>query len=177
MSKQFTASFLSSGTDPNQGGIPAPGLYTCTVTKSVYKESYREIDGENMISLLHSAAYCLNEELSINLVPEEYQAIKLHTLYLKFDHHEWGMCGYIDLSDEQINAELRLTSAKIQSRYSSSKKTKHDKLVSVTFDPDVVASFIRANLADMASSTKIVAVKALKAFYSHKVVEQAFKDE
>ena len=168
-------SISALGTDPSQGTIPAPGLFTCTVTKSVYKESYCEKNGQDMISLLHSAAFCLNEELSIALTAEEYNAINMHTIYLKFDNHEWGMCGYIDLSNKRISETWRLTSSQIISRYSSAKKTKHERLFAVAFNPDDVASFVRQNLVNMASSTKMVAVKVLKAYYPASAVEKAFK--
>ena len=167
---------LFLGTDPKNGTIPAPGLYTCTVTTGVHKESCCQIGSKKMVSLLRCAAVCLNEELSIKLEPEEYKAINLHTIYLKFDNHEWGMCGYIDLGDKRISEKSRLTSSQITSRYSSAMKTKHERLYSVKFDPDSVAKFISLNLADMASSTKMVAVKVLKAFYSVGEVELAFKD-
>lgn len=165
----------NTGTDPKLGSIPSPGLFTCTMTKGVHKECICDIGGKKVISLLRCAALCLNEELNIKLEPDEYKAINLHTIYLKFDNHEWGMCGYLDLADKRISEKSRLTSSQIKSRYSSAMKTKHERLFSVKFDPEAVAAFIRSNLADMASSTKMVAVKVLKAFYSVSAVEMAFK--
>ena len=146
------------------------------MTKGVHNECICNTGGKKVISLLRCAALCLNEELNIKLEPDEYKAINLHTIYLKFDHHEWGMCGYLDLADKRISEKSRLTSSQIKSRYSSAMKTKHERLFSVKFDPESVAEFIRSNLADMASSTKMVAVKVLKAFYSVSAVEMAFKD-
>ena len=87
------------------------------------------------------------------------------------------MCAYIDLADARIAKPRRLTSNQIQTQYTTAKKTKHNRLFSVQFDPYAVAFFVGENLIEMASSTKMVVVKTLKAFFSRSTVEDAFKEK
>ncbi len=167
---------LFIGTDPKQGSIPAPGLYTCTITRSVTEESCKEVNGRTVVSLLECAASSLKKNLNIELSAEEIDAIKFHTTYLKYDNHEWGMCGYVDLSNEKINPKRKLTWEQIQSKYTSASKTKHEVIESTDFTPSSVAEFARTRRPELASSTKLVLVKVLKAFFAASEVEKAFED-
>ena len=45
--------------------------------------------------------FCL-QELGLVLSEEDRKAINLNTTYLKFDNHEWGMCGFVDLTDDRV---------------------------------------------------------------------------
>jgi len=46
------------------------------------------------------------QELGLPLYGNDLKAIHLNTLYLKFDNHEWGMCGFVDLNDNRVSTCL-----------------------------------------------------------------------
>jgi hypothetical protein len=46
----------------------------------------------------------IEEELGIKGLPKT--AIKFTTLYLKFDTHEWGMGGFVDLREPSLPSDV-----------------------------------------------------------------------
>ena len=135
-------------------------------------------DTRTYLNLINTARRGLTEELRVVLEDEDVDAICLTTVYLKYDNHEWGMCGFVDLSDERIAPERRLTYASIQSRFTGASckdKFEHDLITGVPFKLHEMAHFVRENFHNFASSTKLVVVKVMQSFFGLSEVEKIFK--
>lgn len=159
--------------------MASPREYTCGAVESVSKKDCFEstADGKTYVELLKTASRGLEEELRVELVGEEVNTICLTTVYLKYDTHEWGMCGFVDLSDKRIAPERRLTYTQLQSRFTGGPKDKfeHDLVEAVDFSLDSMMDFVRGNFMDFASSGKLVVVKVLQSFFGVRTVEMAFQ--
>ncbi|CAB3981507.1 serine threonine- kinase drkD [Paramuricea clavata] len=160
-------------------GIASPGDFTCGAVESCSVKDYDETRGDKTyVELIKTAARGLNEELGVVLKGKDLDAICLTTVYLKYDKHEWGMCGFVDLSDERIAPERRLTYASIQSRFTGASckdKFEHELIKGVPFELDKMADFVRENFHNFASSTKLVVVKVMQSFFGVSEVEKIFK--
>ncbi|XP_046859842.1 mitogen-activated protein kinase kinase kinase dlk-1-like [Xenia sp. Carnegie-2017] len=160
-------------------GIAGPGNLTCGAVESCSTNDYvKKDDGKTYVDLVKTSARGLNEELGINLQGSDLDAICLTTVYLKYDNHEWGMCGFVNLSDERIAADRRLTFSSINSRFSTGAckdKFEHERFIAVPFNKHEMAEFVRDNSDNFASSTKVVVVKVMQAYFGVMVVEQIFK--
>ncbi|XP_032239493.1 uncharacterized protein LOC116619161 [Nematostella vectensis] len=161
----------------NREGLATPGQYTCGAVESASVKDYKIIDGQEYVDLVETAVRGLEEELRVELIGDDRQALCLSTVYLKFDTHEWGMCGFVDLSDERVSPERRLTFDQLASRFSSGPKDKfeHEEVKAVDFELATMVEFVRENFQDFASSAKLVVVKVLQSFFGLAAVEQAFK--
>ena len=156
-------------------GVASPGNFTCGAVESCSAKKDCET---NFVDLRKTAARGLDEELGVVLKGKDLEAISLTTVYLKYDKHEWGMCGFIDLSDERISSERRLTYDSIKSRFTGGTckdKFEHDRLVPVPFQLFDMAHFVRDNFHEFASSTKLVVVKVMQSFFGVAEVEKIFK--
>ncbi|XP_046859840.1 mitogen-activated protein kinase kinase kinase dlk-1-like [Xenia sp. Carnegie-2017] len=160
-------------------GIAGPGILTCGAVESCSTNDYvKKVDGKTYVDLVKTSARGLNEELGINLQGSDLDAICLTTVYLKYDNHEWGMCGFVNLLDERIAADRRLTFSSINSRFSTGAckdKFEHDRFIAVPFNKHEMAQFVRDNSDNFASSTKVVVVKVMQAYFGVMEVEQIFK--
>ena len=160
-------------------GMSSPREYTCGAVESVSKKDCFEDETtkKTYVSLLKTASRGLEEELRVELVGEEIGAICLTTVYMKYDTHEWGMCGFVDLNDPRIAAERRLSYKQLQSRFTGGPKDKfeHDLVEAVDFTLDNMMDFVRTNFMDFASSGKLVVVKVLQSFFGMRRVELAFQ--
>ena len=160
-------------------GLPSPNEYFCGAVESVSKKDCfeDEVSGGTCVSLLNTASRGLEEELRVELVGNEVDAICLITVYMKYDTHEWGMCGFVDLSDKRIAPERRLTYTQLQSRFTGGPKDKfeHDVVEAVDFTLDSMMDFVRSNFMDFASSGKLVVVKVMQSFFGMQRVENAFR--
>ncbi|CAH3128418.1 unnamed protein product [Porites lobata] len=158
----------------NQGN---PGKFTCGAVESASVKDYVHKDGQAYVDLIKTAARGLKEELRVELKGSDIEALCLTTVYLKFDTHEWGCCGYVDLSDPRVSPERRLTYEQIESRFTSGPKDKfkHEEVVAVDFELSRMVEFVRENYEDFASSTKLVVVKVLQSFFGVAAVERAFR--
>ena len=157
-------------------GMSSPGAFTCGAVESCAQKDYLEKDGATYISMVITAARGLDEELLVKLEGGDLEAICLSTVYLKFDNHEWGMCGYVDLSDQRIRPENRLSYARLSSRFSSGPKDKfeHEEIFAVDFELESMVGFIKEHHRQFASSSKLVVVKVMQAFFGVTRVEHAF---
>ncbi len=159
--------------------MASPREFTCGAVESVSKKDCFEdpVSGKTYVSLLKTAARGLEEELRVELVGDEIDTICLTTVYLKYDTHEWGMCGFVDLSDARIAPERRLTYTQLQSRFTAGPKDKfeHDLVEAVDFTLESMMDFVRQNFMDFASSGKLVVVKVLQSFFGMRTVEHAFQ--
>ncbi|XP_077998294.1 uncharacterized protein LOC144451358 [Glandiceps talaboti] len=160
-------------------GMASPGTYTCGAVESTSVKDYTDDDGQTFISLVNTAARGLHEELFVELNGDDRQAITLSTVYLKFDNHEWGICGFVDLADDRIDPERQLSFDQIQSRFTLGPKDKyeHEEIVGVDFEVNPMVDFIRENYQNFASSTKLVVVKVMQSFFGVSRVEHAFKSK
>ena len=159
-------------------GMASPSEYTCGAVESVSKKDcFEGEEGKWYASLLKTAGRGLEEELRVELIGNETNAICLTTVYLKFDTHEWGMCGFVNLADPRIAPERRLTYKELQSRFVSGPKDKfeHDIVQAVDFTLESMMDFVRQNFNEFSSSGKLVVVKVLQSFFGVRTVELAFQ--
>ena len=159
--------------------MPAPGKFTCGAVERVTVKDYvkREEKGaEVFVDLIQTAKRGLQEHLSVELIEDDIKALCLTTVYLKFDTHEWGCCGFVDLSDPRVAPERRLTFEQLRSRFTTGPKSKFrlEKLVAMDFELPVMVKFVRENCEDFASSTKLVVVKVMQSFFGVGAVEREF---
>ena len=155
-------------------GMATMGVFICGAVESCSKKDFV---GDNKLSLIETAARGLQEELAVELSRDEFDAICLSTLYLKFDTHEWGMCGFVNLKDERIAANHQLSFPEINGRFSggpAKDKFENEKLVAVDFELETMVSFVREHYSYFASSAKLVVVKVLEAFFGVDNVKRAF---
>jgi hypothetical protein len=157
--------------------MATPGKFTCGAVESASVKDYEFKNGKAFVNLIETAARGLEEELRVELKGDDVRALCLSTVYLKFDTHEWGLCGFVDLSDERIHPERRLTFEQLGSRFSAGPKDKfeHEEVKAVDFTLPTMVEFVRENFQDFASSAKLVVVKVLQSFFGVAAVEQAFK--
>ena len=158
-------------------GMATPGKFTCGAVESLSVKDYVKNDGGVFVDLMRTAARGLVEELRVELHGKDLEALCLSTVYLKFDTHEWGCCGFVDLSDERVALERRLTFEQLRSRFSTGPKDKfeHEEVIAVNFDLQTMTEFVYRNHQDFASSAKLVVVKVLQMFYGVLAVERAFE--
>lgn len=157
--------------------MASPGTFTCGAVESCSTKDYIKRGDKTYVLLEKTAARGLEEELGVVLKGRDVEALCLTTVYLKYDNHEWGMCGFVDLSDERIAPERRLTFSSLHSRFTGGPKDKfeHDRLVPIPFQLHEMAHFVRENFHDFASSAKLVVVKVLQSFFGVSEVENIFK--
>ncbi|XP_069132318.1 uncharacterized protein [Argopecten irradians] len=160
-------------------GMSSPGNFTCGAVESVSKPDYVNVKGETYVNLLNTAARGLMEEIGLELSGDDLDAICLTTIYLKFDFHEWGMCGFVDLKDERISEQHRLSAENIKARFTSGPKDKfeHQTLTFVDFQLEPMVEFVSKNHENFASSAKLVVVKVLEAFFGSDKVHQKFNQD
>ncbi|XP_033752711.1 carbon catabolite-derepressing protein kinase-like [Pecten maximus] len=160
-------------------GMSSPGNFTCGAVESVSKPDYDNIKGETYVNLLNTAARGLMEEIGLELSGNDLDAICLTTVYLKFDFHEWGMCGFVDLKDERIAKQHRLSAENIKARFTSGPKDKfeHQTLTFVDFQLEPMVEFVSENHENFASSAKLVVVKVLESFFGSEKVHQKFNQD
>ncbi|PFX25231.1 putative serine/threonine-protein kinase [Stylophora pistillata] len=161
----------------NREGMATPGKFTCGAVESASVKDYIYKNGKSYVDLIQTAARGLEEELRVELKDRDIEALCLTTVYLKFDTHEWGCCGYVDLSDERVASERRLTFEQLGSRFTTGPKDKfeHEEVVAVDFELSRMVEFVRENYEDFASSAKLVVVKVLQSFFGVAAVERAFR--
>ncbi|XP_073231373.1 uncharacterized protein [Porites lutea] len=161
----------------NQEGMASPGKFTCGAVESASVKDYVYKDDQAYLDLIKTAVRGLEEGLGVELKGSDIKALCLTTVYLKFDTHEWGCCGYVDLSDPRVSPERRLKSEQIESRFTSGpkRKFKHGNLVALDFELSSMVEFVRDNYEDFASSAKLVVVKVLQSFFGVAAVERAFR--
>ena len=150
--------------------MATPGKFTCGAVESASVKDYvykGEDGAEVFVDLIQTAKRGLEEELRVELIGDDIKALCLTTVYLKFDTHEWGCCGFVDLSDPRVAPERRLTFEQLGSRFTTGPKDKfeHEEVVAVDFELDF----------DFASSAKLVVVKAMQSFFGVGAVERAFR--
>lgn len=160
----------------NREGMATPGKFTCGAVESASVKDYMLKDGDTYVNLMQTAARGLEEELRVELKGSDIEALCLTTVYLKFDTHEWGCCGFVDLSDSRVAPERRLTFEQLGSRFTTGPKDKfeHEEVVAVNFELPRMVEFVRENYEDFASSAKLVVVKVLQSFFGVAAVERAF---
>ncbi|CAH1272445.1 MAP3K7 [Branchiostoma lanceolatum] len=159
-------------------GMASPGTFTCGAVESCSVKDYIvKENGDTNVSLLKTAARGLDEELRVELKDRDLEALVLNTVYLKFDNHEWGLCGYVDLTDPRVAPEARLSFDQLRGRFTTGPKDKfeHEEVVAVDFELGPMVEFVRHNYGDFASSAKLVVVKVMQAFFGVAAVEHAFK--
>jgi hypothetical protein len=161
-------------------GLSSPGKITCGAVRGCSAKDYISTeDRSTRISLVKSAVRGLNDELGIILSNStEWETITLTTVYLKFDTHEWGLCGFIDLNDERIHPDRRLIAADIQSRFTSAgikDRYEHEQVIAVDFTLSSMAQWVREHFRDFASSGKVCVVKAMQSFFGVSAVEKALR--
>ena len=160
------------------GGMASPGTFTCGAVESCSVKDYIKRGDQTYVELIKTAARGLDEEMGVILKGKDLDAICLNTVYLKYDNHEWGMCGFVDLSDERIHPDRRFTYSTISSKFtggSCKDKFEHDKFVAVEFELPKMAEFVRSNFHDFASSAKLVVVKVMQSYFGVSEVEKVFK--
>ena len=161
-------------------GMPAPGKFTCGAVERVTVKDYVKREGkegvEVLVDLIQTARRGLQDHLSVELIGDDIKALCLTTVYLKFDTHEWGCCGFVDLSDPRVAPERRLTSEQLRSRFTTGPKNKFrlEKFVAVDFELPRMVEFVRENCENFASSTKLVVVKVMQSFFGVGAVEREF---
>ena len=74
--------------------MPTPSKFTCGAVESVSVKDYIYKDGKPYVNLIQTAVRGLEEKLRVELKDSDISALCLTTVYLKFDTHEWGCCGY-----------------------------------------------------------------------------------
>ncbi|OWF54506.1 uncharacterized protein LOC110444378 [Mizuhopecten yessoensis] len=160
-------------------GMSSPGNFTCGAVESVSKPDYIKSGGDTHVNLLSTAVRGLMEEIGLELTGKDLDAICLTTIYLKFDFHEWGMCGFVDLKDERIAEQHRLSAENIKARFTSGPKDKfeHQTLTFVDFELEPMVKFVSENHENFASSAKLVVVKVLEAFFGSDKVHQKFNQD
>lgn len=157
--------------------MATPGKFTCGAVESASVKDYVYVDGNLCVDLVKTAVRGLEEELRVELKGRDLEALCLATVYLKFDTHEWGMCGFVDLSDPRVAPERQLTFSELGSRFTSGPKDKfeHEEVVAVNFELPAMVEFVRMNFGNFASSGKLVVVKVLQSFFGVAAVERMFK--
>ncbi|XP_067019261.1 uncharacterized protein [Acropora muricata] len=161
-------------------GMPSPGKFTCGAVRRVTVKDYVKREGkegvEVLVDLMQTAKRGLEEDLRVELIGDDIKALCLTTVYLKFDTHEWGCCGFVDLSDPRVAPERRLTSEQLRSRFTTGPKNKFrlEKFVAVDFELPRMVEFVRENCENFASSTKLVVVKVMQSFFGVGAVEREF---
>ncbi|VDI59951.1 Hypothetical predicted protein [Mytilus galloprovincialis] len=158
-------------------GMAAPGKFTCGAVESASKPDYNLHNGKTCVDLVNTAARGLKEELGLELSGSDLDAICLTTVYLKFDTHEWGLCGFVDLKDKRIDPKHRISANSLKDIFSTGPKDKfeHQTLKFIDFDLKTMVEFVFNNHEDFASSAKLVVVKVLQAFYGWQRVQQEFE--
>jgi hypothetical protein len=157
--------------------MASPGTFTCGAVESCSVKDYIKRGDTTYVELIKTAARGLDEEMGVKLIGKDLDAICLTTVYLKYDNHEWGMCGFVDLNDERIASERRLTYERITARFTGGickDKFEHDRFVPVPFKLHNMAHFVRDNFHDFASSAKLVVVKVMQSFFGVSEVEKIF---
>lgn len=171
----------------SSSGMASPGLITCGAVESVSAVDY--ISGEitesdehgdehtyRKVSLVNTAVRGLWEELGVELTGDDTKAVTLSTIYLKFDNHEWGMCGFVDLRDKRIQEDHRINCKALIDTFTSGPKDKfeHHSIHPVKFELQTMADFVQDNSKYFASSAKLVVVKVLQAYFGVNQVEKEF---
>ncbi|CAC5391057.1 unnamed protein product [Mytilus coruscus] len=158
-------------------GLAAPGIFTCGAVESASKPDYKIHNGNTCVDLVNTAARGLKEELGLELSGSDLDAICLTTVYLKFDTHEWGLCGFVDLKDERIDPKHRISANSLKDIFSTGPKDKfeHQTLTFIDFNLKTMVEFVFNNHEQFASSAKLVVVKVLQAFYGWQRVQQEFE--
>ncbi|CAC5391059.1 unnamed protein product [Mytilus coruscus] len=158
-------------------GMAAPGKFTCGAVESASKPDYKIHNGKTCVDLVNTAARGLKEELGLELSGSDLDAICLTTVYLKFDTHEWGLCGFVDLKDERIDPKHRISANSLKDIFSTGPKDKfeHQTLTFIDFNLKTMVEFVFNNHENFASSAKLVVVKVLQAFYGWQRVQQEFE--
>ncbi|KAK2552329.1 Serine/threonine-protein kinase CTR1 [Acropora cervicornis] len=164
----------------NREGMATPGKFTCGAVESASVKDYvykGEDGAEVFVDLIQTAKRGLEEELRVELIGDDIKALCLTTVYLKFDTHEWGCCGFVDLSDPRVAPERQLTFEQLGSRFTTGPKDKfeHEEVVAVDFELPRMVEFVRENYEDFASSAKLVVVKVMQSFFGVGAVERAFR--
>ena len=127
---------------------------------------------------MNTAVRGLYEEIGLDLSGGDIDAICLTTVYLKFDTHEWGLCGFVDLKDERIGHSHRLSAQNIQERFTAGlpkDKFEHKSLTFVDFELESMVNYVGENYELFASSAKLVVFKVLQAFFGTERVHSAFE--
>ena len=161
-------------------GMPSPGKFTCGAVRRVTVKDYVKKEGregvEVLVDLMQTAKRGLEEDLRVELIGDDIKALCPTTVYLKFDTHEWGCCGFVDLSDPRVAPERRLTFEQLRSRFTTGPKNKFrlEEVVAVDFELSMMVKFVRENCENFASSTKLVVVKVMQSFFGVGAVERAF---
>ncbi|XP_019636523.1 PREDICTED: uncharacterized protein LOC109479090 [Branchiostoma belcheri] len=159
-------------------GMHSPGMFTCGAVESCSVKDYIvKENGDTYVSLLKTATRGLDEELRVDLRDSDPEALVLNTVYLKFDNHEWGLCGYVDLTDPRISKGAQLSFDQLRGRFTTGPKDKfeHEEVVAVDFKLVPMVEFVRQNYQDFTSSAKLVVVKVMQAFFGVAATEHAFK--
>nr|XP_002125412.3 casein kinase I homolog HRR25-like [Ciona intestinalis] len=159
-------------------GMASPGDYTCGAVESCSVVDYiQKTEKFATVSLINTAARGLSEELGLHLQGEDIKAICLNTIYLKFDNHEWGMCGFVDLTDKRISQNNRLNFKTLNGAFTAGPKDKfeHALIVGVDFKLETMVAWLRKEHLKLASSTKIAAVKVLESFFGTSEVMKMFE--
>lgn len=160
-----------------RAGMAAPGKFTCGAVESASKPDYKIHNGKTCVDLVNTAARGLKEELGLELSGSDLDAICLTTVYLKFDTHEWGLCGFVDLKDKRIDPKHRISANSLKDIFSTGPKDKfeHQTLKFIDFDLKTMVEFVFNNHENFASSAKLVVVKVLQAFYGWQRVQKEFE--
>lgn len=160
-----------------RAGMSAPGAFTCGAVESASTPDIEDENNSTRVNLVNTAIRGLKEELGLELDDSDAKAICLTTIYLKTDTHEWGLCGFVDLTDERIKPEHRISADNLKDRFSSGPKDKfeHQTLTFVKFTLEDMVDFVFENHDNFASSAKLVVVKVLQAFFGWSKVQNEFE--
>lgn len=160
-----------------RAGMSAPGAFTCGAVESASTPDIKGEGSSRRVDLVNTAVRGLREELGLELSGSDTEAVCLTTIYLKTDTHEWGLCGFVDLTDDRIKPENRISADNLKDRFSSGPKDKfeHQTLTFVKFTLEDMADFVFENHDNFASSAKLVVVKVLQAFFGWSRVQREFE--
>jgi len=117
------------------------------------------------------------KELGID-VPVD--AIKFTTFYLKFDRHEWGIGGFVDLRDSSLKPEHKYTYEQLVQNFVggyAKDKNENDEVIPKSFTLESMVPFIQLNQRNMASSSIVVAIHTLEQFFGSSKVQRAFASD
>ncbi|XP_061178352.1 serine/threonine-protein kinase 10-like [Saccostrea echinata] len=158
-------------------GMSAPGAFTCGAVESASTPDIQGEGNSRTVNLVNTAIRGLREELGLELTDSDAEAVCLTTIYLKTDTHEWGLCGFVDLTDNRIKPEHRISADNLKDRFSSGPKDKfeHQTLTFVKFTLEDMVDFVFENHDNFASSAKLVVVKVLQAFFGWSRVQREFE--
>ncbi|XP_015747789.1 PREDICTED: uncharacterized protein LOC107327555 [Acropora digitifera] len=164
----------------NREGMATPGNFTCGAVESASVKDYvykGEDGAEVFVDLIQTAKRGLEEKFRVELIGDDIKALCLTAVYLKFDTHEWGCCGFVDLSDPRVAPEHRLTFEQLGSRFTTGPKDKfeHEEVVAVDFELPKMVEFVREHYDFFASSAKLVVCKVMQSFFGIAAVERAFR--